>query len=505
MSRKDIAANRFCIILVTPSFAPWLVDDTTLGDNTFLAQAVRQIYQASFNSETFQRPIQDSCTVQVLCAVVDKLPAGRSIETGTSPQQVVEQCATGDTGFEGLALATLPSVISRSSTSAPSQDKGAIDFTLSARTTDDKGIIYDTWRLPLANTVFQTGTPSTMFISNWHLDAESKSPILLDRQRISHHAIDLSFSELIPQTSSILNIPLLPLTLPRTTDGCMGNIIRRVIGPDGEESITASSELEKVVPEFFKARSEPARPVTVWALVIPKAKKVVLETRTKRLLGRRIARAEKGSDMYDLLWQRLWRTENPWRWNTLVTTALAEGARLHRVLSGGGGWGKKAGLLSLDPVPVAEEMPIRAEDASSGFDGPGDLSTALTPVVHEGDAIQFFIQSEKLVDNKIVPSLRHASKHGTGGLELGTVPSTIDSIPEHSQQPATLDSSYIAVFENSFGALTEGGLILTRHLEPPRLARAQHAVYTTTIDVPYSRMWSVGLAEDKRSTKHVCK
>jgi hypothetical protein len=443
-------------------------------------------------------------TVQTLCAIVDKLPAGRAISPGTKLEDVLEQrtkkAPSGQAGYEGIAYATFPASASVPSTSSRSSEKGAIDFILSGQT-PEKALYSDIWRLPLANTVFQTGTTSTMFHATWQSDPDTQRLQLEKKTNVTHHGIDMSVSGTSSgQILSALGIPLLPLTYPRGVEGCMGNIIRRVTGPDGT-SVTASSELEKVVPEFFKARGEPAQPTTVWALVVPKANREETRMRTGRHLRKRVANKEKKKAPEDVVWERLWQGERTVS-NALVSKALAEGGRLHRVLSGGGGWGKKAGLLSLDPVPVDEEIPIRMEDATSGFEGPGDFSSVLTPVVQDGDAIQFFISPPPPVKVDTLEDLKSLPKERTWGWELGTVPSTVDSIPGGSWQHAETSEGYLAVFKHSFGALTEGGITLTqrRRVEPhdPLSILAK-----TTIDVPFSRFWSVEMAGKESSTDDV--
>jgi hypothetical protein len=402
---------------------------------------------------------------------------------------------------------TLPASASVPSTSPRSPDKGAIDFVVSGRDLSNNPR-RDVWRLPLANTVFQTGSPTTMFYTKWAVDAKEKMVNLEERAEVTHHGVSIGTAGLNTprngnRTSSVLSIPLLPLTIPRPVEGCMGNIIRRVIGPD-KESVTASSELEKVVPRFFQARGEPPQPTTAWALVIPKRKAKELGNRTRRLLVKKLLNKEKGTTANDILWDRLWQAQPP-TWNTLVSRALAEGARLHRVLSGGGGWGKKAGLLSLDPVPVSGEVPIRMEDATSGFDGPGDFSDALTPVVKDGDAIQFFMSPTSMpqIDPNIaLDELKAIPKQRTLGWELGIIPSTMDSMPGGSWQHVVSDSEYVAVFKNSFGALSEGGMTLTRSRGESPKASPQ-TFMTTTIDVPYSRFWSVELGDKESSADDV--
>ncbi|KAH3951505.1 hypothetical protein HBI25_094230 [Parastagonospora nodorum] len=492
LPRPDVYRDSLCVFLVTPSFAPWLVND-----EFFLAKAIRRAYSNAHKD----------LTIQAICAVVDKLPAGRAMASGMTLQDVVKQRSTeppvGDTGFEGIAYVMLPSSASVPSTAPRSPDKGAIDFILSGYT-GAKRPYSDTWRLPLANTVFQTGSPTTMYYTNWTLDAKEKTVALQERTDVTHHGIRMAASGTESgQMSSVLSIPLLPLTFPRTVEGGMGNIIRRIIDDEGQ-SVTAASELEKVVPRFFKARGEPAQPTTAWALVMRGRQKRNKDIKTKRILGKNILKSEKGKNMHEVLWDRLWQS-NPPQWSTYVSTAIAEGASLHRVLSGGGGWGKKAGLLSLDPVPVSEEVPIRMEDATSGFEGPGDFSTALTPVVRDGDAIQFFIApapASEVDGDKALENLKSLPKQRAPGWELGVIPSTVDSFPGGSWQHVGADSEYIAVFRNSFGALSEGGLTLTRR----RGQNRRDPLYpfgTTTIDAPYSRLWSVELADKEISNNDV--
>jgi hypothetical protein len=302
------------------------------------------------------------------------------------------------------------------------------------------------------------------------------------------------------QEAPALSIPLIPLTVPRQVDGYMGNIIRGIIGPDGNK-MTASTELEQVVPQYFRSRDEPAQATSAWALVIPKDKVHTVNKDFSQLML-----SETGADTknlkpedreyleqkaHEILWQR-----DPPRWNGVVQAAIAKGARLHKVLSGGGGWGKKAGLLSLDPVPIG--APIREErskmDTLDHFDSVDEFSTALKPVVEDGDFIQFFIstavsQADETSPFENLKKLEDSTQGGVWSWEFGVVPSTVDSIPGGSWQHTGTSSEEIAVFRGSFGALTEGGLTLMRGRQvEPRTGLAE-PLNATMIDVPFSR-WS---------------
>lgn len=497
---EELAENTFCIFLLTPSLAQWLT-----YDSSFLTEALQKVYLRALGGHA-NHTIH---TIHALCAVVDRLPAGRALKPGASLEDEcirrTNEPPVGEAGYEGLAFAILPATASLPSSSPKSTDKGAIDFILPSETTE-KNPHTDTWRLPLANTVFQTGAPTTMQLSRWRLVPKTGFLGLEMKTYVSHHGVQLTpIDRPAVQPLSALSVPLLPLTKPRQVEGCMGNIIRRIVGPR-KEIVTASSELERVVPQFFHARGEPPQPVTAWALVLPASLKESLIRRTKDMLKRHGRELEGESEDVAGAWGRLWRS-NPTEWDDLIPWALSKGARLHRVLSGGGGWGKKAGLLSLDPVPVSEEVPIRMEDATSDFDGPGSFSDALTPVVEDGDSIQFFVSpttspeaSSAELDGLL--KLKQATKERAWGWELGTIPSTVDSIPGGSWQHTGPASDNCQVFKHSFGALAEGGMTLTRrHQLGP--GRSQSTILTTMIDVPYSRFWTLELEKWQGSANDV--
>ncbi|KAI4952639.1 hypothetical protein J4E91_003111 [Alternaria rosae] len=364
--------------------------------------------------------------IHALCAVVDKLPVSRIGEKNPT------QPPLAGAGFEGISYAILPSDTSVPSQELSPSDKSAIDFIFAEHNVEDT-VYRDTLRLPLANTVFQT------------------------------------------------------------VNGCMGNIIRRVIGPDGK-SLQASSELENVVPRFFKSRGQPAQATAAWALVIPDELRAVIAARTDEILSSLPTDNQSPVSEHANAWERLWRSDPP-LYNTLVSQALTEGARLHRVLSGGGGWGKKAGLLSLDPAPaIPAADPSKDDDFFSMISDPQDFESTLTPVVRDGDSIQFFISPKSDLEQLAQKSghrgtIRSAAfgKKINWGWEVGTIPSTVDSIPGELSQHSEIKGDKILSFRG-FGALSEGAMTLTQHarVDEGRL----HSV-TTTVDVPFSRFRTI--------------
>lgn len=169
---------------------------------------------------------------------------------------------------------------------------------------------------------------------------------------------------------------------------------------------------------------------------------------------------------------------------------------------------KKAGLLSLDPVPANKSSgsPTGPESLAT-IDDPGNFESTLTPVVQDGDSIQFFT----LPKSDLAREARESDNYETvsklmsadisAGWELGTIPSTMDSIPGESWQHMETETYRSAFFESSFGALTEGALMMTR-CRRKDLDKTS-SVYTTMLDVPFSRFFAANPAQlQDRLTGH---
>lgn len=485
MSKRRLNHERFIVLLLTPAFAHWLHDD-----HVFLEKALRQAYQHAF-APSQRHPIR----LHALCAVVDKLPTPTSVGDGTSVDLSKRSRAfsppVSETGYEGLAYTCLRN--KQDSIELPSSavaEKGAISF-VAIEGTEEKGFFTDTLQVPLANTVFQTGSPTTMHFTSWQAVPQSNELKLTSKTQLSNHGIKLHRGGSTTRLSSALAVPLVPLTQPRQVHASMGNILRQVVGPDGKP-MTASQELEQVVPQYFKSRGDPQQATSVWALVIPNdVTQQVLEDTAHLLKNAQVDHShEEPADLpQSSRWEKMWASTPP-IWNTIIQSALTKGARLHRVLSGGGGWGKKAGLLSLDPVANSTESEVNARFDS--VHDPEELSSALQQVAQENEFIQFFISPSVLKPNgdnadAQVAELQELENINTPWhWELGTVPSTVDSLEENTWQRQSSDSKECFVFKHSFGALSEGALSLRREFKL-KLEDPVSAVSSTKVDVPFSR------------------
>ncbi|CCX31511.1 hypothetical protein FPQ18DRAFT_337515 [Pyronema domesticum] len=143
-------------------------------------------------------------------------------------------------------------------------------------------------------------------------------------------------------------LPVKALTPPREIEEGFGNILRELATP-AEIAKGASRELEAAVDSYLASLPEgtptPER-VDVFARVTTQQPSDPLPT--------------------ELL--------------------LYPGTRIHRVLSGGGGWGNKAGLLSLDPQD-SPDVEAFAEQLEERFDGKEQTQG----IVQKGQWVQFFV------------------------------------------------------------------------------------------------------------------
>lgn len=245
--------------------------------------------------------------------------------------------------------------------------------------------------IPLANTLFQNGAKSTLL----HIPIEVKEvPVHIeaatglsekDALEFAHAQQDIKEAwdemgelvKLIAQRAGVVavkeheigtvdvvissqviaggalktHIPLKPLTSPRRIAAGMGNILKQLDSKSGEAE-GASRELEKVVPEYVETLPDGnLGKIQVFARITPHSPTILED---------------------------------------IFTTP---GVRIHRVLSGGGGWGSKAGLLSLDPQgePDVEEFAENFENSLLNAAGhPGEAQRVQTGIVVPGQYVQFF-------------------------------------------------------------------------------------------------------------------
>lgn len=347
-------------------------------------------------------------------------------------------------------------------------------------------------QLPLANTVFSTGLPSTLIHKHYRWEEQNK---VLKEESSEHLESQKLRVPIASKTASKhLHAPLLPLTPLRRVMNSMGNIVRKVspntaiedlhlkmdpnYAPNTQAFMTASQELESAVSDYFKSADLPPEPVEVWALILPDVPSGEADFIAKPYLA-----LDKGNIRN--MWtspQDLAKITGSGQWLELLNT----GARLCKVLSGGGGWGKKAGLLSLDPDTVYSTRELRGDDGWN-FDFEDDGTTAsferqqaqaLGQIVKEGESIMFFIAPKRAQNT---PMDQGTSLHGsTGSAVFGPLPSSIDSLDNEASLKSSGDKQQAVHFPNMFGMLSEGGMAV-EFLDKVKSRQSK-------VDIPHARL-----------------
>jgi hypothetical protein len=461
------------IFLLTPSLAH-LVNE----GHCFLHDAVSRLL-----------PIAD--TIKTVAAIVDRLPKGQN-STGQ------------DAGGEGMSVLVMVSDAKDQSAylqqsavevdptgPGPSSKKGEhISFFIPTRFNLPQQLIayhhFQRVVVPLANTIFQNGQHSTLLLSHWSRTGSSQKLQCIPSLGIKGSNIFL------PTASNswrfVSHIPLISVTIPRRIVASFGNIIRKVsLDPiqtsEGEGTdapittvVPASQELESAVQAYFKRQDLQPHKVTIWALVTPQ------EHISRDWVGN--LGEYGGSNARDMLCN--WSGKSH-----MLGQPIRMKFRdcLHRVLSGGGGWGKKQGLLALDPEISCRERGDRGDSLSELETGERhERLVTLSEVAKPGDFVQFFIEHhtpKPMPDESNVQFPQNA-------IVFGSIPSSIDEIPGEDFNPLPQRQGEVEVIRNQFGALSEHGIVHQRVGSAiskcdKRGQRLPDPIEQTKIDVPYSK------------------
>ncbi|KAH6692318.1 hypothetical protein F5X68DRAFT_57603 [Plectosphaerella plurivora] len=361
LSSRVAATQDALVILASRSHARWLTD------TDFMSEFLSSVTNAAEDQE-----------IHVVAAAVD----------GLLPQTPFTKARQGISICRGTVDGLLPGLWTGDA--APTLGRGVEgDAALFFNTTSHlKGTAPTssplTCSLPLANTVFQNNRQSTLLASRWRRSENGRLLELADMVSKQTQNVNYTGDGTTPPTAAV-HLPFGPVTAPRVIAAGLGNIVRQ-IEVDGTPT-PASRELEDAVQVLYDrwaARGHPLQgPLSVWALVIPPG--AVDEPGLSDLTAWQKDVASR-PDMAS----ELQATEQA---SELVVPLLNKGARVYRVLSGGGGWGKKAGLLSLEP-DTKFAMPGDEEGLDSfmrSFAG-GDAESHDLDVVAPGSVIQYYVQ-----------------------------------------------------------------------------------------------------------------
>lgn len=374
----------------------------------------------------FDNPLKVS-SFDLVVAVVDKIPYPKHDLPGISNRIQTSNGSEGMSVLIGSSTEIAPDlwtaadqVDGRETTT--SQQPCALSFLLhrsaansasfKAKKYDEHAVWYDL-KLPLANTLFHNGQMSTLYAERWKSRGKTtkKSDIKFSRVRkafLQQQTLDIGHIFFRSHRHVELNTMLKPIVPPRIVAAALGNIIRKFYtcsGSSPKATIPASKELENAVSDYLKTSQDPTQKMNIWALVTPQEYS--------------ISGPQVGSDLQK---------------------SIENGSRLHKVLSGGGGWGIKEGLLALDPD-------IDYNGSEHGTPTDSDLAGApfCRDIFRPGDLVSFFV-STSLDDLR--KNVEEPQKHSAFWIfwpprttVFGTLPSNMDAMPTSnsaSSQPDLL-------------------------------------------------------------------
>ena len=433
-------------------------------------------------------PVKITVGITVVDALPEPSPLPESdlIDVTAGQSRMVGTTALSNTGSAGYAYVFCDSSLLEYQASIPkraatrNQSSPFLSLNLpwpaESRSEDLRYIV----KIPLANTIFVTGRDAVSIIVELEKRENGQSFQVVNRLEASAMSANWPFRDStgdIQGGQITLTAPLVPLTAPRKIKSAFGNIVREITGPEGEDSaIPASSELEAAVTSFFEAINEPQSMISAWAVV----GEASLTAPKSGSPGENVVQTNGSEDL-----RKLWTTSD----NILsILPRLQQGARLHRILSGGGGWGKRAGLLSLDPdtSPVLENA-ITAPESSIVEDVLSSQAKMLGDVAKVGDSIQFFVLR---TNARTVERTNRSDCLRSWSLDVGSIPSSIDQVPIAASKSNSnlklkdgLETRYVA---DHFGALSESGFYL--QIIRSSVSAGEQSSNISKVDVPFSHL-----------------
>ncbi|KAL4897210.1 hypothetical protein BDV59DRAFT_86386 [Aspergillus ambiguus] len=434
-SRSLVESGNVPVLLVTPSFAEWA--DTS---SDFLETWINRLASGA-----------SPHPVHAIIAIVDQLPdtRARAYDKDATETEGLSFIVANVEDIQGKAAA--PRRVRSMET-----EESALAFSFQGGMAGNETPYMHEIGLRLANTIFINGNENTLFGTRWVYDPSSAKYTLDQSVGLSRCVV----SSNTKAVHSNLQLPLHPVSQRRRVISSMGNILRQLTKRTDDtstEAMPASTELERELPRYIEEYNIEDRRVSVWALVETPEQSSATEAADNNLIRR-----------------------------------IQAGGKLHRVMSGGGGWGKKQGLLSLDPEIRFLEPTENGEFSSldrlfSPIDYKddglpkldqqlvGSELSSLGQVAKEGDYIQFFVSVD--------PCDIQRSGAEISGAEVVTCQFGVVYDAERPLMAAntTLDEKDLAVLPNKFGALSDKAIT---YLQPVSTASES----STKIDIPGARV-----------------
>ena len=441
------------MLLATPSLAPLLEAGTLL----------RKLLPSLYHGRRSPEGREGGVLVKSVCAVVDALPIPALPDGHKSGEGLgifLSSHASRGNSFHPLEAASIgtekestniirfASVFSPVTTDASDSPKMSVARRVS---------------LPVANTIFVNGRRTTLFEDQWNvkLSETGEAAIgLIDHRPLKSYRLDLHChtNELMTGGSTSLH----RLTKPRRVVRSMGNVLAQ-IEIDGED-VPASQELEKAVPAYIQSNptSTIQGPLLVYALVRP-------ETMLSPHKDDGVDEMRSSSSVLDDLWR---------------------GGKLFKVSGGGGGWGKRQGLLSLDAAVSFATSEVQSTAGFPDLDTEPTIAETLGSgrIIPDSSTVEFVVYAPS---HASIPSPNQdhtalvAESEGTTVI-LGTAldPDSYDDVVRNGNT----NDTEVQFVPDHFGMISYGGAALDSNIRSHDISqrRISNKHVETRLDAPDS-------------------
>ena len=154
-------------------------------------------------------------------------------------------------------------------------------------------------------------------------------------------------------------------------------------------------------------------------------------------------------------------------------------------MSGGGGWGAKQGLLSLDPQRTYNEVEEPQLDFVNGSLEEQQIS-ALGNLAQPGAYIQFFVGNPGKSHTTLEKRLNYFDPKKRN-VVIGTTPSTIDDIPIDTVDKG---GEHVRIRNGHFGCVSQSGIYLSKKDPGSNPNTSESPSFGTKIDLPHSYVYA---------------
>jgi hypothetical protein len=428
----DFSPKKSALILFSKGFAQHV------GYNTLFVQSII--------NKLFKHKGLDH--LEVTLAVVDRIPAPPDSAANALTKSSAER--EEDAGLEGISFLVFddtnsktPFVISSSEfTSTPH-----ISISIKPRGNSRAYKV----KLPVANTLFENEKLNTLIHSKWtYKDGSLKVVDSADVQSVS-----VKF----PQHSRAsgrqafgLSIPYSAITPIRMIEEGLGNVIRKISDPESQRVMPASAELQRELTTGLAHTGQ------IFAVVMPPDVYQTIQTKVKSMI------TTGSTEPNDLSPQAVTEMETVFLFKDLILH-IKSGTSVRRVIGGGGEWGDRASLVTLEPTePFETSTSIENDDISLSYIERLN-SASIAPTGHY---IQFFMSA---VEHDSLSAFDEKA-----ALNIGCI-STDSVIQAHGQHVHSFSF-------NTFGGLSSLGIGVEA---PP--SRTISTPSTKHIDVQGSSFW----------------